>query len=205
MWFRSEVNSNLRKELGLEGAFPVVGYVGRIAEEKELGNWVRVAQRVAMKYQNARFVIVGEGRDNSIKTDLDRLAQALGITDRMVFLGYREDLVPIYAMFDVFLLTSSREGLCNSILEAMSLGVPVVSTDVGGSRELVVHEQTGFLLNHGDIEGIASAVLALIENEPLRLRMGQAGRERIDQEFSFGSRLRKVEDLYEELIAHRGV
>lgn len=203
-WSRVSVKIDLRKQLGLDKAFPVVGYVGRLTEEKELGNWLRVAHRVATKCQHARFVIVGEGRDEMLRAKLVALAQTLGIADRVLFLGYREDLVPIYAMFDVFLLASSREGLCNSILEAMSLGVPVVSTDVGGSRELVVDGQTGFLLSHGDVDGLAAAVLLLAESEPLRLQLGQGGRHRIEQDFAFGVRLRRVEDLYEEVIASQG-
>lgn len=204
-WSRTSVKVDLRKQFGLDDAIPVIGYVGRITPEKELGDWLRVAHRVAEKYPRARFVIVGEGRDETLAGELLALAKTFGIADQLLFLGYREDLVPIYAMFDIFLLTSSREGLCNSILEAMSLGIPVVSTNVGGSRELVLDGQTGFLLSHGDVDGLAASVLRLLENEPLRRQLGHGGRCRIEEEFSFGVRLQRVEALYEEVVANQNL
>lgn len=195
-WSPRRVTTDLRSELGLQGAFPVVGYVGRITPEKDLETWLRAAARIAEKYPLARFVWVGEGRDGTTQRDLEKLAASLGMSDKVTYTGYREDLVPLYATFDVFLLTSRREGLPNSLLEAMAMGVPVVTTDVAGAKELVVDGQTGFVVAQGNAEGLAHRLLALADDRDLRLRMGQAGRERVEGEFSFAQRLRKMEDLY---------
>jgi glycosyltransferase involved in cell wall biosynthesis len=199
-WSLGKATADLRKELGLGHAFPVIGYVGRVMPEKDLDTWLRAAALVADRHPTARFVLVGEGRDGTTQRHLQSLAAALGIASYVTFAGYRDDLLPAYASFDVFMLTSRREGLPNSILEAMAMGLPVVTTDVAGAKELVLDGQTGFVLPQGDVHGLAQAALALVDNDSLRLRMGQTGRERVDREFSFTQRLQHIEELYGRML-----
>ena len=200
VWSPARATTNLREELGLGQTFPVIGYVGRIMPEKDLDTWLRAAARVAEKYLSARFVLVGEGRDGTTQQQLQQLASTLGIGERVLFPGYRENLVPVYATFDMFLLSSRREGLPNSLLEAMAIGLPVVTTDVAGAKELVVDGQTGFVRPQGDRDSLAQALLTLVDDERLRLRMSRVGRERVEQEFSFAHRLRRIEELYERVL-----
>jgi len=96
-------------------------------------------------------------------------------------------------------LTSRREGLPNSLLEAMAMGVPVVTSNVAGAKELVVDGQTGFVLPQGDVEGIARALINLATDDRQRTRMGQAGRDRVEREFSFAARLQRMEELYQRV------
>jgi glycosyltransferase involved in cell wall biosynthesis len=199
-WSPSRATTDLREELGLGDGFPIVGYVGRIMPEKDLETWLRAAAVVARKYPLARFVLVGEGRDGTMLSQLRQLATELGIAERVSFPGYRENLPPVYATFDIFMLSSRREGLPNSILEAMAMGLPVVSTDVAGTKELVIHDETGFILPQGDVLGLARAIMALIDNDQLRWHMGQAGRRRVVREFSFARRLQRIESLYERIL-----
>jgi glycosyltransferase involved in cell wall biosynthesis len=199
-WAPCPTRPTLREELGLPQAVPVLGYVGRIMPEKDLDTWLRAAAVVGQRYPEAQFVLVGEGRDASTLTQLQQLATDLGIGTRVHFPGYRSSLLPVYAAFDLFILTSRREGLPNSILEAMALGVPVVTTDVAGTKELVVHGQTGFVLPQGDVQGIAQAMLTLLDDTQLRQSMGLAGRRRVEQEFSFTGRLQRIEALYARLL-----
>jgi glycosyltransferase involved in cell wall biosynthesis len=179
-WSPTHASSSFRRELKMEKAFPVIGYVGRLMPEKDLDTWLRAAALVAQKYPQARFVIVGEGKDGETLSHLRKLAAALGLAERVFFPGYREDLLNIYAGFDIFLLSSRREGLPNSLLEAMAMGRPVVTTDVAGAKELVIEGETGFILPQADVHGLASAMIALADNEQLRLRVGQAGRKRVE-------------------------
>jgi len=199
-WSRGRVAADFRKELGFDSIGPVIGYVGRIMPEKDLVTWIQTAARVAAVYPEARFVLVGEGRNVRTQAQLEQLARALGIGDRVVFPGYREDLLSVYTAFDVFLLTSRREGLPNSVLEAMALRLPVVTTDVAGTKELVLDGRTGFVCLQGDVEGLSQSVIKLLSNENLRLSMGEAGRTRVEQEFSFAHRLQKIEALYEHVL-----
>ena len=203
-WAPKRASASLRDELKLGQAFPVIGYVGRIMPEKDLETWLRAAAMVAKQYPHAQFVLVGEGKDTATLEQLKRLAADLGIKDNVYFPGYRSDLVPVYETFDIFLLSSRREGLPNSILEAMAMGLPVVTTDVAGAKELVLDGQTGYLLPQGDEIGIASALTTLTMNDTLRRQMGRMGRERVQREFSFSTRLRCIEALYEKLLGFPG-
>jgi glycosyltransferase involved in cell wall biosynthesis len=199
-WAQTHVIGDFRRELGVDQAFPIIGYVGRIMPEKDLQTWLRAAACVAKQYPHARFILVGDGSDGSTQRELQRLAEELGIADMTFFPGYREKLLPIYASFDIFMMSSRREGLPNSILEAMAMRLPVVTTDVAGAKELVADNVTGFVRPQGDVEGLAQSLLTCINNRDLRLRMGSAGRERVEAEFSFAQRLQKVEDLYAAVV-----
>jgi len=199
-WSPNRATSSLRRELGLEGAFPVIGYVGRIMPEKDLETWLRAAAMVSHTVPGARFVLVGDGRDDTTQRDLEALAASLGIADKVVFTGYQQQLLPVYSAFDIFLLSSRREGLPNSLLEAMAMQLPVVTTDVAGAKELVADGETGMVLPQGDADRLGGALLTLATDDGLRLRMARAGRERVEKEFSFNRRLRKIEDLYQWLL-----
>ena len=199
-WAPGRELGSLRDELTLGQAFPVIGYVGRIMPEKDLETWLRAAAVVSEKHPQARFVLVGEGKDSTTLDQLKMLARELGIAERTYFPGYRSDLFPIYASFDLFFLSSRREGLPNSILEAMAMGLPVVTTDVAGAKELVSDGQTGFVLSQGDVDGLGRALITLSSDATLRQRMSQAGRRRVEREFSFATRLRRIEGLYEEIL-----
>ncbi len=199
-WAPSPTLCTMRAELNLQRAFPVIGYVGRIMPEKDLDTWIRAAARVGQQYPEAQFVLVGDGRDSRTLGHLQQLATTLGIDKRVHFPGYRAELLPVYASLDLFVLTSRREGLPNSVLEAMAMGVPVVTTDVAGTKELVLDGQTGFVLPQGDVRGIAQAMLKLVDDQPLRRSMGQASRKRVEQEFSFTGRLQRIEALYARML-----
>jgi glycosyltransferase involved in cell wall biosynthesis len=199
-WSADRAGRSLRGDLGLEGAFPVIGYVGRIMPEKDLETWLRAAASVSQRAPGARFVLVGDGKDDTTRRDLEALAASLGIGDKVIFTGYQQHLLPVYSAFDIFFLSSRREGLPNSLLEAMAMQLPVVTTDVAGAKELVADGKTGFILPQGDAEGLGQAILSLAGDDALRLRMGRAGRSRVEQEFSFARRLQNIEDLYERLV-----
>jgi len=199
-WSPKRVSRTLREELNLDQLFPLIGYVGRIMPEKDLETWLRAAALVAERFPQARFVLVGEGKDDGTLGDLKRLASELGIAERTHFLGYRSDLLPVYAAFDLFALSSRREGLPNSILEAMALGIPVVTTDVAGAKELVVDGETGVVVPQQDVEALASAIVSILGGNDRPLCMGRAGRRRVESEFSFSHRMRRIEDLYEQIL-----
>lgn len=203
-WAPERGSDSFRTELGLNGAFPVVGYVGRINKEKDLDSWLRAAALVAAKHPKARFVLVGDGRGDNTQAELESLADTLGIRGNVIFPGYRSSLQSVYAAFDIFMLSSRREGLPNCILEAMAMGLPVVTTDVAGAKELVKDQETGYVLPQGDVSGLGAALLRLVDDASLRTRFRLAGRKRIEDEFSFARRLRRVEDLYEQVLKAPG-
>jgi glycosyltransferase involved in cell wall biosynthesis len=199
-WSPRYATPALKEELGLRQGCPVIGYVGRIMPEKDLETWLRAAALVAQRCPEAHFVLVGEGRDGATLGQQQRLAAELGIAERVHLPGYRAQLLPVYGSFDIFVLSSRREGLPNSILEAMAVGLPVVTTDVAGTKELVLDGQTGYVVPQGDVDRLAQAMVRLVSDKQLRHCLGHAGRERIEREFSFTQRLQCVEALYARVL-----
>lgn len=202
VWTRANANMDLRAELGIPREALVVGYVGRIMPEKDLETWLRAAALAAQKFPHMYFILVGDGCDGETRGKLQQLAVDLDIAGRVFFPGYREQLLAVYATFDIFMMSSRREGLPNSILEAMAMEMPVVTTDVAGAKELVLDGQTGFVRPQGDVEGLAQALIVLAGNAALRSHMAQAGRGRVEAEFSFTRRLQRIEDLYTRVLYH---
>jgi glycosyltransferase involved in cell wall biosynthesis len=199
-WSPSRGHPGYQEGWGSVSYFPIIGYVGRITPEKDLHTWLRVAALVAQQFPHARFVLVGDGKDEVLLKELQHQVGALGIAKQVVFHGYQESPLNSYRTFDIFLLTSTTEGLSNSLLEAMAMGLPTVVTRVGGNEELVADGHTGYVLSAGDVHGLAQAIITLAQNEQLRRAMGQAGRERIEHAFSFIHRLQRIESLYEHLV-----
>ncbi len=195
-WYPEAGKPVLRNELGLQPGEYLVGTVARIAQQhKDLPTFYKVAATVARQMPNVKFVIVGDGHGDELIKARDRVA-ALGLQDRFFFTGHRIDLFDVYTSFDVFLMTSLTEGLPNTVLEAMAMEIPVVSTAVAGVPELVEHGKTGYLTPLRDVDGLANSVLQLLR-DPARCReFGLQARERILKDFSFINRVKQMEDYY---------
>ncbi|GFO66558.1 glycosyl transferase family 1 [Geomonas limicola] len=194
-WRNEGTRPVLKEELGLEKEELVVGTVARITYEKDFPTFFRVVRLVVDREPRVRFVIVGDGYGDELE-----LARAeacrLGLAGVVHFAGHRNDLRDVYASLDVFLMTSLTEGMPNTLLEAMALGVPSVSTAVGGIPELLVHGEGGFLAPVGDAEALAGHVLRLVCDAGLRAECGRRCRERVEARFSFGRRVRQMERYY---------
>ena len=133
--------------------------------------------------------------DGPLQSALADQARAGGLADRVEFLGARARFEDVLAAYDVFVLSSVSEGLSNTILEAMSTGLPVVATRVGGADELVEHEHTGMLVPAADPMAMTAAIRRLLENAALRHTMGAAGRRRTEAEFSLAGMIAAYEDI----------
>jgi glycosyltransferase involved in cell wall biosynthesis len=163
----------------------VVLFVGRLAPQKNLEAWLQIAKRVHELEPAARFKLVGEG---ALRAELEAKAASLGIAEVTVFRGaipYAE-LPRVYSEARCFLLTSHYEGFGRVVVEACWAGVPVVSTDIVGPREIIQDQVTGFLCPPGDIEQIASRIVALLRDPTLAEAIGVAARENVRQRFDPG-------------------
>lgn len=195
-WRPSNGNGTLRRELNLGENQRLIGTVARIDKQKDFPTFLDVVERVLKELPDVRFVIVGDGKGDEIDLLKQRIEEKQ--LNRYVYLtGHRNDLTDVYSSFDLFLMTSDNEGLPNTVLEAMAMGVPVVSTAVAGVPELVDDGSTGFLCDIGDGKRLAEKVVALIRNDSLRKDFGEKGRHHVVDNFSFNDRVRKLEDLYE--------
>src|SRR6185369_795596 len=121
------------------------------------------------------------------------LAQSLGIGERTFFIGRCQDVGAVLSISDVCVLSSRSEGFSNAILEYMAAGRPVVSTDVGGAREAVVHGETGYLVPAGDHNRLAEHVASLLLNPEQARAMGEAGSRVVNEKFSSNKLLQTVE------------
>jgi len=195
----------LRGGLGLPPGAPVVGMVARLAPEKGHPLLLKAAARVLREFPETRFVCVGEGRSRAA---IEALAGQLGLRDRLILTGFRDDVPELVALFDVFVLSPiSGESLGTSILEAFCMEKPVVATEVGGTGESVREGRTGFLIPPGSeaaqVAGLAEAILKLLRDSALRARMGQAGRAMVLEEFSPRHLAEQCAALYQRLVAQK--
>ena len=166
-----------RIALGTKPEVCVIMMVGRLVAEKGYRELF-----CAMTHLDADLWVVGErlpsDHAGSIEAEIKQVVDNGPIKDRIKFLGQRSDVPELLRAADIFVLPSHREGMPRSIIEAMMTGLPIVATDVRGSREEVSHGSTGFLVDVGAVEGLRKALDPLIKDEPLRHSMGQAGLRR---------------------------
>lgn len=178
-----------------------VGMIARMNHRvKNHELFLRAAARVAAKFSNAEFVLVGDG---PLRTELEQQTVALGIANRVRFLGDRRDIPSVLASLDVTVLPSGSESLSNSLIESMAAGVPAIATRVGGNTELI--RDTGVLVNPGDETDVAAAMESLLRNETLRKTLGRNGIVFAQQHFTVEQMRRNYENLYRDLLkAKRG-
>jgi glycosyltransferase involved in cell wall biosynthesis len=170
-----------RRKLSLPLEGPIVGSIGRLNVVKDYGTLIRAFEEVLKAYPAAKLVIAGNGPE---KNDLQRLIDSLEIQENVVLLGERNDAEELLAQFDVFALTSLTEGFSVALVEAAWSGLPIVATDVGGNKEIVKDNETGFLAEPKNIQDIKTKIEALLANENLRLTFGNTGRKHAEKHWT---------------------
>jgi glycosyltransferase involved in cell wall biosynthesis len=194
----SLVADGLREELSIPPTAPLVVEVGRLCEVKGQRELIDAIARVP----DARLVLVGADLEQggAYERALRHHAAELGVGDRVVFAGYRDDAMRIVAAADVFALPSWTEGLPLVVLEAMALGRPVIATTVGGTPEVVSDGETGLLVPPRDVKALTAALERALDDEELRRRLGAAGKRRVEERFSSEAMTRKVLAVYDEVV-----
>ncbi|MBI3466163.1 MAG: glycosyltransferase [Planctomycetes bacterium] len=198
-YFRSGHSGNpeLRDRYGIPRDATVIGAVGRLNGEKDYPMLLRAAQLLLKDRQDLWFVIAGDG---PIRAQLQGQAKKMALAERVLFLGNLQDVRPVYEMLDVYVLSSTREGLPNTVLEAMAMEVPIVATDVDGVAEAVTHDSEALLVPPRDPERLANSLRLVLDDARLRDRLVSAARERVEREFSFATRMRRVESIYRQVM-----
>ncbi|HXT70275.1 MAG TPA: glycosyltransferase [Vicinamibacterales bacterium] len=188
----------VRAGLGIDpGAF-VVGAVGRLEDEKRFDLLINAIADLRTRHPNIVLVIVGEG---SLRPALEAQIAAMGLADGVRLAGHRADVADLHATFDVFVQSSEREGTPNAVLEAMALESPVVATDVGGTGELMKDGEHGFLVPRHDTAALISGIERTLQDPAGSAARVAAARRRVETDLSFAERMRKVERVYDELVA----
>jgi glycosyltransferase involved in cell wall biosynthesis len=187
-----------RELLGLPADAFVIGTVGRLDRVKNLRVMLQAHAWVLEKHPGARAVIVGDGTERAA---LEAAAAELGLSESVTFAGYRSDVRAIIPAFDVYLNCSTYEGISLTILEAMAAGLPVVATPVGGNPEVVIDQETGFLVS-GRPRAIADAIVRLADDPRSRHMLGDAARWRVMRHFSIARMVSEYAALYLGLASH---
>jgi glycosyltransferase involved in cell wall biosynthesis len=183
----------VREALGIPAGAPLIGSVARLARQKRLDRLVRVTAALP----GVHCLIAGEGPEHAA---LETLGRELGVADRLHLAGFRRDVGDVLRALDVLVVSSDREGMANAMLEAMACGVPVVSTPVSGAHEALDAGPDGVapgIVAGFGVDEIAAAVGGLLRDAARRGRMGERGRARVDERFSFQAMVARWEALLE--------
>ncbi len=182
-----------RRELGLPGNGLLVGTVGRLSEEKGLEHLLVAMAAVVRALPTAMLVLVGSGL---LETELREKAAALGIDNHVCFLGERSDIPEVMPLFDVYVISSVREGLPMALLEALAASRAVVATRVGGIPNVIDHEETGILVPPASPDDLARGILRLLSSDELRHRHGVQGHKVFEERFHARVMAQRYEQLY---------
>lgn len=188
-----EETARARQALGIPPDVQILGGVYRMSEEKRPLLWLDVAAAVARQNDTAHFVVCGDG---PMRDEMRNYASTLGIADRVHMPGAQSNIGSWYKMMDVVMLTSRHEGLPNVLLEAQSLGIPVVAPDVGGMSEVVEQGITGWTIRNADANSLAERVLHCLTDEAWRQVAAERAPRFVRDRFGVATMLRRNLEVY---------
>jgi glycosyltransferase involved in cell wall biosynthesis len=193
---RNRQRETLRREIGIAPDAKVVTLVARLAPIKRVDRFLRMARLVAER-SDAHFMVAGDGE---LGDALRASSDARGLGDRLSWIGFRRDMPAVCFASDVVVLTSDNEGTPVSLIEAQAASTPVVSTDVGGVRSVVLDGHTGILADAGDDRALADAVLDILGDAALARRLATAARVHALESFSIECLVNRLDRLYATLL-----
>jgi len=191
----------LRRNLDIDANAPVIGFVGRLVEEKGILDLLEAARLVIDAIPTAQLLIVGPHDEEKPDALRPEVAVRYGIAANCRFVGMRDDMPELYALMDVLVLPSYREGFPRAPMEASAMGVPALVTDIRGCREAVEHGENGLRFPVGDSDALARALIELLGDDARRAEMGATGRRMAEERFDEQKVFDRVLREYERLLA----
>lgn len=194
--FAPGIHERYRTALGID--YPKMAvFAGRLSEEKGLDVLLRAWARLCPTHSEAHLVILGSGgRFRNVEEDLRQLCQSLQLEERVHFLGHVSNVMDYLLAADLFVLPTRAEGMSNSLVEAMAAGVPIVTTDIPANLDLVEHERNALLTEPGDDQGLAAAILRILKDDALALRLAQAARQEAERNLSLETMVDRYLNIY---------
>lgn len=193
----NQTRDQIRRELRLTANAKLIGMVARLQPVKGHRFFIDAAASVLRDQPNVHFVLVGDG---PLRSEIETRIAQCGLTDRMHLLGDRTDVARLVAGFDLLVLASLHEGLPNAVMEAMAAGVPVVATAVGGTKELIIDGESGYLTPPSDSAALANRITHALRDDENRAKITSAARSRINAEYGMDRMVDSVERVYDELM-----
>jgi glycosyltransferase involved in cell wall biosynthesis len=182
----------------------VIGMVGRLDDVKDIGTALSALKALIDRGQGdgLSLVLVGDG---PMRTILEDQASALGISARVSFTGARSDVESWYGKFDLFLNTSVYEGMCNSLLEAMACGLPLIASRIAGNQAWLREGENALFFEPGDVRSLANAIADLRADRAAREDMGGRNRARAEAEFDNSTFIKVYSEFYGRLLTYKGL
>lgn len=175
----------------------VIGSVGRLVKQKGYHNLLAALAEITKSVPEVELLLVGDGPQRG---ELEQQARRLGLSSQVTFAGQCDPVEESYGKFDLFVSSSLSEGLPVTVLEAMASGLPIVATHVGATPEVIEDGRSGLLVPPNDVKALSEALLCLIKDRELAMRLATAGHERAGQRFSAEAMTRQTESVYEEML-----
>lgn len=191
---------NIREELHIPSDKILVLFMARYTAHKQPLALIRAFATAVRENPQLHLLMVGDGDE---KETAIQLIQDLHISQHVTLQSFRQDVPDVLASADIFVLPSLWEGLPIGLLEAMSMGKSVIGTNVDGTKEVIVHQQNGLLIEVGDLEALKQAILDLATHAEKRHHLGKAARATVQNRFNAATMTRQIEDLYDGVLQNR--
>jgi glycosyltransferase involved in cell wall biosynthesis len=189
---------SVRREFGFPADALLVSTIGALHPRKSHDLFVQAAHQVSAAEPRSCFLIVGDG---DLRAELETLARAHGLEGRLAFTGLRDDIARLLSATDVYVKPGVVEGFIGiTVLEALSLGKPVVAFETEDVKLALTDGETGLIVPNGDIERLASGIVYLLRNPDVGRRLGQAGQQVVMERFDFGVLARRLEEFYQGVL-----
>jgi len=196
---RSYDKVTLKAELGLSVCDKVIGIVANFRRVKNHLFLLKAFSELIKEYDHVKLLLLGQGFDfdpENSEQEIRNFINEKGLNKSVLMPGYRPDIPALLKLMDIFCLTSFKEGLPISLIEAMAAGLPVVGTNVEGIRDVILPQKNGFLINVDDVRGLKEALLALLKNESLCRKMGEESRSLSIKHYSLDHCITQYQDLF---------
>ena len=194
---------NLKKELGINSEDIIIGIVANLKKVKNHIFLLEAFSEIRKENKNVLLLIIGQGFEkdsDNTGPEIKKFIYEKQLNDSVLMLGYRKDVNELLRNIDIFCLSSLKEGLPMSIVEAMIAGLPVVGTNIEGIKDVIVHGETGLLVDLGDVNGLKNYLLKLINDKHFREKIGAKAKNIITKDFSMKNSISKYEDLFIKLF-----
>ncbi len=193
---------HLISEFNVKKNEKIVINVAHLAEHKGQRYFIQAMPGVIDKIPDARFFIIGGGE---LLDEFKSMADSLGLNKKLVFTGFREDVGAFYKLADLFVMSSTEEGLGTAVLDALALGKPVVATMAGGIPEAIKNGVTGKLVPTRDPQALADGIVDILINSGEGYKMAEQGKSLVKEKFSIDAMVSKNIEVYRRILSRRGV
>lgn len=196
-YFQPDTRIETRKQFGFSSHDVIITYVGRLVESKDLVSLIHAASLILAQQREIHLLIVGDG---PLLPNLKAYTKELGIQPNIIYTEFRSDIPEILAATDIFVLPSIREGLPQSLIEALAARKAVITTHVGGIVEIIEPNVSGLIVQSRDPAALAEALCSLIDNPDLREELGENGRSIVNQKFNLETMVNDYDKLYRKFL-----